>query len=147
LQLQDFCSNFNKLELDACCHANGDLDIMAITTSLKGHGLFEKKLTHDNLVVIVFSEANSLRFPTTFKARQSCLHEGNKSPHSKKNNEIDMITSIICMLAETPMMTTLTKQEDALDVATIVALKSKNPNKPSYRIVLTSTLLFQEVLL
>jgi hypothetical protein len=69
LQLQDFCSKFNKLELDACCHANDYLDIMAITTSLKGHGLSKKKLTNDNPVVTMFFEANNFRFPTTFKAK------------------------------------------------------------------------------
>ncbi len=121
LQLQDFCSKFNKVELDACCHASGDLDIMAVT-SLRGHGLSEKKLTDDNPVVTVSSEASSFRSPTTFKARQSCPHEGNKSPHSRKNSETSKITSVICMPAEAPVMTTLVKREDALGV---VALKSK----------------------
>jgi hypothetical protein len=125
LQLQDFCSKFNKVELDACCHASGDLDIMAVT-SLRGHGLSEKKLTDDNPVVTVSSsEARSFRSPTTFKARQSCPHEGNKSPHSRKNSETSMITSVICMPAEAPVMTTLVKQEDALGAAAVVALKSK----------------------
>ncbi len=125
LQLQDFCSNFNKVELDACCHASGDLDIMAVTTSLRGHGLSKKKLTDDNPVVTVSSEASSFRSPTTFKARQSCPHEGNKSPHSRKNSETSMITSVICMPAEAPVMTTLVKQEDAPGAAAVVALKSK----------------------
>jgi len=125
LQLQDFCSKFNKVELDACCHASGDLDIMAVTTSLRGHGLSEKKLTDDNPVVTVSSEASSFRSPTTFKARQSCPHEGNKSPHSRKNSETSMITSVICMPAEAPVMTTLVKQEDAPGAAAVVALKSK----------------------
>jgi hypothetical protein len=125
LQLQDFCSKFSKVELDACCHASGDLDIMAVTTSLRGHGLSEKKLTDDNPVVTVSSEASSFRPPTTFKARQSCPHEGNKSPHSRKNSETSMITSVICMPAEAPVMTTLVKREDALGAAAVVALKSK----------------------
>ncbi len=99
LQLQDFCSKFNKLELDGCCHANGDLDIMARITSLKDHGPCKKKLTNDNLVVTMFFEANNFRFPTTFKARQSCPHEGNKSPHTRKNSETGMITSMIYMPA------------------------------------------------
>ncbi len=111
--------------MDACCHASGDLDIMAVT-SLRGHGLSEKKLTDDNPVVTVSSsEARSFRSPTTFKARQSCPHEGNKSPHSRKNSETSMITSVICMPAEAPVMTTLVKQEDALGAAAVVALKSK----------------------
>lgn len=98
---------------------------MAVTTSLRGHGLSEKKLTDDNPVATVFSEASSFRSPTTFKARQSCPHEGNKSPHSRKNSETSMITSVICMPAEAPVMTTLVKREDALGAAAVVALKSK----------------------
>ncbi|CAM6042973.1 unnamed protein product [Sphagnum compactum] len=125
LQLQDFCSKFSKVKLDAYCHASGDLDIMAVTTSLRRHGLSEKKLTDDNPVVTVSSEASSFRSPTTFKARQSCPHEGNKSPHSRKNSETSMITSVICMPAEAPVMTTLVKQEDVPAAAAVVALKSK----------------------
>jgi hypothetical protein len=93
-----------------------------VITSLRGHGLFEKKMTNDNPILTLSFKANNFMSPTTFKARTrrhenkdlkvvpSRLHERYKSPHSRNNNETDMITYMTCMLVEVPVMTTLVKQ-------------------------------------
>jgi hypothetical protein len=66
--------------LDACCHANDDLDIMVVTTSLKGHSLLKKKLTNDNPVVTVSFDKPTLGFQQLSKQGNHALMKETSLP-------------------------------------------------------------------